>query len=108
MLIYVGGGWTLVVTISSKSSDHFQGAEVHCFKPKLCIPFVEEKSDIAARKLADKDIHEMMHFEGKAVSWIKGQSFNKRLKILLFGSDYLRTFSDTLQCYQRNERRFQW
>nr|XP_058955592.1 uncharacterized protein LOC131782868 [Pocillopora verrucosa] len=59
-----GGGWTLVVTISSKSNDHLQGAEVHCFKPTLCVPFVEENSDIVARKLADEDIHEMLHFEG--------------------------------------------
>ena len=77
MLIYLGGGWTLVVTISSKSNDHLQGTEVHCFQPTLCVPFVEENSDIAARKLADKDIQEMMYFEGKAVSWIKGESFNK-------------------------------
>lgn len=59
-----GGGWTLVVTISSKSNDHLQGTEVHCFQPTLCVPFVEENSDIAARKLADKDIQEMMYFEG--------------------------------------------
>ena len=77
MLIFIDGGWTLVVTISSKSNDHLQGAEVRCFKPTLCVPFVEENSDIAARKLADEDIHEMLHFEGKAVSWIKGQLFNK-------------------------------
>ena len=77
MLIFIGGGWTLVVTISSKSNDHLQGAEVRCFKTTLCVPFVEENSDIAARKLADEDIHEMLHFEGKAVSWIKGQLFNK-------------------------------
>ena len=77
MLIFIGGGWTLVVTISSKSNHHLQGAEVHCFKPTLCVPFVEENSDIVARKLADEDIHEMLHFEGKAVSWIKGQLFNK-------------------------------
>ena len=77
MLIFIGGGWTLVVTISSKSNDHLQGAEVRCFNPALCVPFVEKNSDIAARKLADEDIHEMLHFEGKAVSWIKGQLFNK-------------------------------
>ena len=76
MLMYVGGGRTLVVTISSKSNDHLQGAEVHCFKPTLCVPFVEENSDIVARKLADVNIHEMVYFEGKAVNWIKGQLFN--------------------------------
>ena len=77
MLIYIGGGWTLVVTISSKKNDHLQGAEVHCFKPTECVHFVEENSDIAARKFADEGEHEMMHFEGKAVSWIIGESFNK-------------------------------
>ena len=77
MLIYEGGGWTLVVTVSSKSNDHLQGAEVQCFKPTLCVPFVEENSDITARKFADEGKHEMMHFEGKAVNWIIGESFNK-------------------------------
>ena len=77
MLIYIGGGWTLVVTVSSKNNDHLQGAEVHCFKPTECVHFVEENSDIAARKFADEGEHEMMHFEGKAVSWIIGESFNK-------------------------------
>ena len=77
MLIYIGGGWTLVVTISSKNNDHLQGAEVHCFKPTECLHFVEENSDIAARKFAEEGEHEMMHFEGKAVSWIIGESFNK-------------------------------
>ena len=77
MLIYEGGGWTLVVTVSSKSNDHLQGVEVQCFKPTLCVPFVEENSDITARKLGDEDIHEMMHFQGKAVYRITGQLFNK-------------------------------
>ena len=77
MLIYIGGGWTLVVTISSKNNDHLQGAEVHCFKPTECVHFVEENSDIAVRKFADEGEHEMMHFEGKAVSWIIGESINK-------------------------------
>ena len=47
------------------------------FKPTLCVPFVEENSDIMARKFADEGKHEMMHFEGKAVNWIIGESFNK-------------------------------
>ena len=67
----------MVVTISSKNNDHLQGAEVHCFKPTACFPFVEENSDIAARKFADEGEQEMMHFEGKAVSWITGESFHK-------------------------------
>ena len=56
----------MVVIISSKSNDHLQSAEVHCFKPTLCVPFVEKNIDITARKLGDQDIHEMMHFEGKS------------------------------------------
>ena len=67
----------MVVTVSSKSNDHLQGAEVQCFKPTLCVPFVEENGDITARKLGDEDIHEMMHFQGKAVYRITGQLFNK-------------------------------
>ncbi|CAH3031058.1 unnamed protein product [Pocillopora meandrina] len=56
---------TLVMTISSKSNDHLQGVEVHCFKPTLCVPFVEKNNIIEARKLGDEDVHKMMHFEGK-------------------------------------------
>ena len=77
MLIYLGGGWTLVVIISSRSNDRLQGVEVHCFKPTLCVPFAEKNSIIEARKLGDGDIQKMMHFEGKAVSWIKGELINK-------------------------------
>ena len=65
-LFSLGSGWTLVVTISSKSNDHLQGAEVHCFKLTLCVPFVEKNSDITAQKSGDEDIHEMMHFEDKS------------------------------------------
>ena len=65
-LFSLGSGWTLVVTISSKNNDHLQGAEVHCFKPTLCVPFVEKNSDITAQKSGDEDIHEMMHFEDKS------------------------------------------
>ena len=65
------------MTISSKNNDHLQGAEVDCFKPTACFPFVEENSDIAARKFTDEGEQEMMHFEGKAVSWIIGESFHK-------------------------------
>ena len=63
MLIYICGGWTLLVTISSKNPH--------------CVLFVEENSDIMARKFADEGEHEMMYFEGKAVNWIIGESFNK-------------------------------
>ena len=46
-----------------------------------------------------------MHFEGKAVSLINGEYFNKLLMFLLFGSDCTRTFSGTL-CYRMKQRRF--
>ena len=75
MLMYVGSGWTLVVTISSKSNDHLQSAEVHCFKPTLCVPFVEKNSDITARKSGDEDIPERMHLED--------QSENVLIRVLL-------------------------
>ena len=75
MLIFIGGGWTLVVTISSKSNDHLQDAEVHCFKPTLCVPFVEKNSDITARKSGDEDIPERMHLED--------QSENVLIRVLL-------------------------
>ena len=42
-----------------------------------CVLFVEENSHIMARKFADEGEHEMMYFEGKAVNWIIGESFNK-------------------------------
>ena len=74
MLIYIGGGWTLVMIISSKSNDHLQGVEVHCFKPTLCAPFVEKNSIIEARKLGDEDVHKMMHFEGKLWAGLKAKS----------------------------------
>lgn len=57
-----GGGWTLAVTINSAKNDHLQSAEMNCLNSKLCVPFTE--NDIAARKLTDKDIHELLHFEG--------------------------------------------
>ena len=67
--------------------------------------FVEENSEIVARKLGDEDIHvhEIMHFEGKAVSLINDEYFNKLLMFLLFGSDCTRTFSGTL-CYHMKQK----
>ena len=58
----IGGGWNLAVTINSAKNDHLQSAEMNCLNSKLCVPFTE--NDIAARKLTDKYIHELLHFEG--------------------------------------------
>ena len=94
------------MTISSKSNDHLQGAEVHCFS-RHCVFSLSKNSEIVARKLGDEDIHvhEIMHFEGKAVSLINDEYFNKLLMFLLFGSDCTRTFSGTL-CYHMKQKRF--
>ena len=34
-----GGGWTLVVSISSTNNQHLQRAVVNCFDLELCVPF---------------------------------------------------------------------
>ena len=61
----IGGGWTLVVTISSTNNDHLESAKVNCLNLELCVPLPE--NDITARKLQDIDIHELLHSEGNAV-----------------------------------------
>ena len=62
----------MVVTISSTKNDHLESAEVNCLKSKLCVPLAE--NDITARKLRDKDIREVLHFE---VNAIKRRNFKK-------------------------------
>ncbi|PFX24417.1 hypothetical protein AWC38_SpisGene10979 [Stylophora pistillata] len=57
-----GGGWTLVVTISSTNNDHLESAKVNCLNLELCVPLPEK--DITARKLQDIDIHDLLHSEG--------------------------------------------
>ncbi|CAH3017839.1 unnamed protein product, partial [Porites evermanni] len=57
-----GGGWTLVVSISSKNNQHLQRAAVNCLNLELCVPF-EERS-MTTRKLSDKHIHHLANCEG--------------------------------------------
>jgi len=57
-----GGGWTLVVSISSKNNDHLQSTANNCFNSVLCVPAHE--SVITARKLSDEDIHKLALSEG--------------------------------------------
>ena len=61
----LGGGWTLVVIISSTNNEHLQSAGNNCFNSVLCVPF--DKEQITARKLRDEDIHKLAQTEGKEV-----------------------------------------
>jgi len=58
-----GGGWTLVVSISSKNNDHLQRNANSCLNSILCVPFAE--NNIAGRKLNDDDIHKLAQTEGR-------------------------------------------
>ena len=60
---FSGGGWTLVVSVSSTSTDHFQEGAINCLNSVLCVPFNER--DVSAHKLSDKDIHELVAPEGE-------------------------------------------
>ncbi|PFX15619.1 hypothetical protein AWC38_SpisGene20156 [Stylophora pistillata] len=56
-----GGGWTLVVSISSENNDHLQSAPNNCLNTSLCVPFTDQDQ---GRKLSDSDIHELARTEG--------------------------------------------
>ncbi|XP_022806205.1 uncharacterized protein LOC111343321 [Stylophora pistillata] len=56
-----GGGWTLVVSISSQNNDHLQSAPNNCLNSSLCVPFTDQGQ---GRKLSDSDIHELARTEG--------------------------------------------
>ncbi|XP_022792592.1 uncharacterized protein LOC111331695 isoform X2 [Stylophora pistillata] len=56
-----GGGWTLVVSISSQNNDHLQSAANNCLNLSLCVPFTDQHQ---GRKLSDSDIHELAGTEG--------------------------------------------
>ncbi|CAH3106853.1 unnamed protein product [Porites lobata] len=60
-----GGGWTLVVSISSSSRDHLLNREVNCYSPTRCVEF--SSSQIPGRKLSDESIHAISTYEGKAI-----------------------------------------
>ena len=63
-----GGGWTLVVSISSKNNDHLQRNAINCLNSILCVPFAE--NSIIGRKLSDEDIHKLAQTEGR-VTWLQ-------------------------------------
>ncbi|XP_022806201.1 uncharacterized protein LOC111343319 isoform X1 [Stylophora pistillata] len=56
-----GGGWTLVVDISSNNNDHLQSVRNNCINDSLCVPFTDQDQ---GRKLGDSDIHELARTEG--------------------------------------------
>ncbi|XP_078366376.1 uncharacterized protein LOC144650548 isoform X3 [Oculina patagonica] len=56
-----GGGWTLVVSISSKNNDHLQRNANNCLNSILCVLFND--NDITGRKLSDEDIHKLAKVE---------------------------------------------
>ena len=58
-----GGGWTLVVSISSSNNNHLDRGVVNCLNPNLCVEYVT--SNIPTRKLSDEEIHEIATTEGK-------------------------------------------
>ncbi|XP_032235575.2 uncharacterized protein LOC5510501 [Nematostella vectensis] len=57
-----GGGWTLVVGISSTDNNHLQRSKHNCMHEQLCVPFTN--ATITARKLSDADIHQLAETEG--------------------------------------------
>ena len=63
---YSGGGWTLVVSISSKNNNHLQRNSNNCLNSVLCVPAHE--SVIKARKLSDEDIHKLALAEGRIIT----------------------------------------
>lgn len=63
MCVIAGGGWTLVVSISSSNNDHLNRGVVNCLLPNRCVENVT--SDIPTRKMSDEEIHEIATTEGK-------------------------------------------
>ncbi|XP_078380917.1 uncharacterized protein LOC144663744 isoform X3 [Oculina patagonica] len=61
-MVNYGGGWTLVVSISSSDNNHLNREEVNCLLPNRCVEHVT--SNIPTRKLSDEDIHEIATTEG--------------------------------------------
>ena len=53
---YAGGGWTLVVSISSSNTNHLVQEERNCFNSSKCVPY-EKASSSPGRKMKDEDIH---------------------------------------------------
>lgn len=52
---YAGGGWTLVVSVSSSNRDHLIQRQHNCFNSTICVPH-EDGVNIPSRKMKDEDI----------------------------------------------------
>lgn len=63
LCVIAGGGWTLVVSISSSNNNHLDRGVVNCLLPNRCVEYVT--SDIPTRKMSDEEIHEIATTEGK-------------------------------------------
>lgn len=70
--LFLGGGWSLVVSISNTNNDHLQSTENNCNDSFLCVPY--SNSDIVARKLSDEDIVALASTEGTVVFAFKSIS----------------------------------
>ncbi|EDO37913.1 predicted protein [Nematostella vectensis] len=57
-----GGGWSLVVAISSSNQEHHKTRTVNCFNSSLCV--AKESGLLTARKLSDLDIRALAFYEG--------------------------------------------
>ncbi|XP_032234275.2 uncharacterized protein LOC5509472 [Nematostella vectensis] len=57
-----GGGWSLVVAISSSNQEHRKTRTVNCFNSSLCV--AKESGLLTARKLSDLDIRALAFYEG--------------------------------------------
>lgn len=40
--LHTGGGWTLVVSVSSKNNDYHQRPAINCWDSELCVPFKKD------------------------------------------------------------------
>ena len=52
---YAGGGWTLVVSVSSSNRHHLMKEENNCFNSSVCVPY-EDVVSLPDRKVKDEDI----------------------------------------------------
>lgn len=60
---FSGGGWTLVVSISSLNRNHLIEGEQNCFNSSICVPY-EVVASIPSRKMKDEDIHWIAPHDG--------------------------------------------
>jgi len=60
--IFVGGGWSLVVSISGSDNNHILRTEHNCLNSSYCVPLATGK--LTARKHSDSDIRALAAHEG--------------------------------------------